>query len=103
MPIVGKTIGQGAFYSDKDHKSILILASFGEAFGPQFKDQILQGLQSGQSQKQSADKNGNKRNLRTSRNPDIERTIQARKPTLKSPRESASIRQAKDLAFRGRS
>ena len=33
---------------------MLILASIGDAFGPQVKDQILQGLESGQFQKRSA-------------------------------------------------
>src|SRR5271165_6105339 len=31
VPIVDKSLGQGAVYSDKNHKSILVLASFGEA------------------------------------------------------------------------
>jgi len=75
VPIVGKTLGQGAFYSDKNHKSTLVIASFGEAFGPQFKDQLLQGLQSGQSQKQSADKNGNQEELKDVKKTRHERTI----------------------------
>ena len=63
LPIVGKALGQGAFYADKNHKSFLIVASFGEAFGPQFKEQMLQGLEAGQFQEQPGQNSGNHEEL----------------------------------------
>lgn len=78
VPFVGKTLGQGAFYSDKQHKGFLILASFGEAFGPQFKDSFLQGLQSGQYKNQSAN-NDKSEALKDVKKTHFERPIQGEK------------------------
>ena len=79
VPIVGKAFGQGALYADKNHKCMLVLASFGEMFGPQFKDQILQALESGQSQKQPGEKNENAEELKDVKTLKYERTIQGEK------------------------
>ena len=54
MPLVGTPLGQGVLYSDKNQKNLLILASIGAAFGPQLKEQVLQALESGTSQKQAS-------------------------------------------------
>ena len=64
VPIAGTTLGQGVVFSDKNRKDNLVFGSFGDAFGPQFKDQILQALQSGQFQDQSANKNQNHEELK---------------------------------------
>jgi hypothetical protein len=62
LPIGGKSIGQGVFYSDKNHKAVLFLVAIGDLFGSQFSDQILQGLESGQFQGQAGAKRGNNEN-----------------------------------------
>jgi hypothetical protein len=79
VPIIGKSLGQGAVYSDKNHKSVLILASIGDAFGPQIKEQILQGMESGQSQPRSANKDQNHEDLKDAKTTKRERTIQGEK------------------------
>ena len=75
VPIFGKSLGQGAIYTDKNHKCMLVLASIGDAFGPQFKDQILQGLESGATQNQPAGKNENQEQLKDTKTSKLERTI----------------------------
>jgi hypothetical protein len=79
LPLAGTSLGQGVFYSDKNHKSVLILASIGDAFGPQFKDQLLKGLESGQSQNQPGVKNENHEELKDVKKSRLERKIQGEK------------------------
>ncbi|MGA2258002.1 MAG: hypothetical protein ABSG53_25335, partial [Thermoguttaceae bacterium] len=76
MPILGKSLGRGAVYSDKNRTCILVLASIGDAFGPQLKEKILQGLEQGQSQNQPADRNENHEKLKDEKKTHRERTIQ---------------------------
>ena len=78
-PIVDKPLGQGAFYADKNHKCVLVLGSFGEMFGPQLKDQILQALESGQAPNQAANKNQNREELKDVKTTKRERTILGQK------------------------
>ena len=79
MPIVGKSLGQGVLYADKNHKAILILASFSEMFGPQLEEQIRQALESGQFPDLPAENNTNQEKLKDVKTNTIERTIQGEK------------------------
>jgi len=56
MPFVDKTLGQRVVYSDKNHKAILILASWDEGFSPQAGEQILQTLETLMQPQNDADK-----------------------------------------------
>ncbi len=81
--LFGKELGQGAIYADKIHKqdngyhSTLIIASFSDSFGPQFKDQLLKGLEAGQSQSQTRpdDKENRTEALKDEKTSEITRTI----------------------------
>jgi hypothetical protein len=79
IPFVDKTLGQGVVYADKNHKSILVLGSFGEVFGKQFQDQFLEGLEKGQFQNGPANKNKNQEELKDIKKTQRERMIHGEK------------------------
>ena len=81
IPLVGTLIAEGAVYSDKEHKNVLIVGSFGEALGQGFQDQLLESLDSGQFQQKIADKDKNdkREKLRDEKTSRMERTIRDRK------------------------
>jgi hypothetical protein len=54
VPLSGTFLGQGAVYADKDKTSMLLIGSFGDIFGPGFKDQLMQSLENGPGQKKPA-------------------------------------------------
>ena len=79
VPLSGTLVYEGAIYADKDRKCTLSLVSFGEAFGQQFKDQLLKSFQSGQIQQRPADKGGSGEDLKDVKKTSRERTIQGDK------------------------
>ncbi len=79
VPWVGTTFGQFALYSDKNHKGVLVLASFGEALPPQYRDQLLQSMESGQFQSGPPDNNQSHEDLKDAKKTHRERTIQGAK------------------------
>jgi len=107
VPLAGTLVYEGAFYASKDRKSFLILVSFGEAFGQQFRDQILQGFQSGQVQQQSTNKSGKSEELKDVKKTTRERTIQGEKAVF-DIREGIGVQSGKQKirvegAFQGKS
>jgi hypothetical protein len=80
MPIVGKSIGEAAIYADKGHNCVLILAVIGDAFGPQFREQIVQIIESDSNEKQG-NHNNDERNeeLKDVKTSTIEHTIHGEK------------------------
>ena len=59
VPFVGTLVGEAAIYSDKGHTSMLILGSFGNAFGEKFKDDFLKNMESGQFQPKAGENRPN--------------------------------------------
>ncbi len=58
IPFVGKLVAEGTLYSDKKG-SVLLLGSFGEALDQNSRDQLMEGLRSGQFQQKPAGKGQN--------------------------------------------
>jgi hypothetical protein len=83
VPFVGTSMGQGVVYADKGRKCILVLASIGDAFGPQLKEQLIQSLESGQSQKQSGNQDDHNEEIKDAKTTDLGPTIHAEKATFK--------------------
>jgi len=81
IPFVGTLIAEGAAYSDKEHKCVLILGSFGQALDQNTKDKLLESLKSGQFQQNSAakDKNDSNEELKDVTKSHVERTIRDQK------------------------
>ena len=115
MPVVGP-VGEGAvFIADSGNgakgakpKAVLIIASFSDAFGPQFKQQLMQGLESGSYQQKPSDNDDLNEELKNTKDSTVERTIRRERPQ-KSPlfrRYGREIGQAKDkskmAAFQGK-
>lgn len=80
IPLSGTLVAEAAAYSDKEHKCVLILGSFGEALGEKFKDQLLEGIESGKfQQKTDADKDDKNEELKEVKKSRVERTIRDQK------------------------
>ncbi len=82
LPVVGP-VGEGAvFIADNGNgakgakpKAVLIVASFSDAFGPQFKQQLMQGLESGSNQQKPSDNDDLNEELKNTKDSTVERTI----------------------------
>ena len=79
VPLLGKSLGQGAAYADKNKTSLLIVGSFGGVFGEKFKQQFIEAMQSGQFEQQRADKNDKREELKDVKKSRVDRTINGEK------------------------
>jgi hypothetical protein len=79
IPLVGTLVGQGCIYADKNKTSTLLVGSFGDVFGPDFKDQFVKGLESGADQKKPANKTDKSEELTDVKKSKIEKTIGGQK------------------------
>ncbi|MGO9112254.1 MAG: hypothetical protein ACLP9L_23750 [Thermoguttaceae bacterium] len=84
IPFSGTLIAEVAIYSDKEHKCVVILGSIGEALGQNFKEQLLQNMESGQFQQKPGDndKNDKSEALKDVKKSRVERTIRDQKATF---------------------
>jgi hypothetical protein len=79
VPFSGTFLGEGAVYAAPNRKSVVILASFSDTFGPQFKDQLVKGLEAGPSENKSAGDDESHETLKDVKKSQIERTIRGEK------------------------
>jgi hypothetical protein len=75
VPFSGTYLGEGVVYTSPDKKSILVLASFSDAFGPQFKENLMKGLEAGPGENKSANNDELNENLKDTKESTIDRTI----------------------------
>ncbi len=79
LPIFGP-LGEGAIYAAPDKKAVLIVASFSDAFGPQFKDQMMKNLEAAPNQQRPANENDElNEELKDVKTTTVERTIRGEK------------------------
>ncbi len=79
LPFVGP-VGEGAVFiadggNSSKPKAVLIVASFSDAFGPQFKQQLMQGLESGSNQQKPSENDDLNEELKNSEDSTVKRTI----------------------------
>jgi hypothetical protein len=80
VPFSDTTLGEGAFYADKDRKGFLMLVAFGDAFGPQIKDTVIHDFESGQNRKQpGGNEDDNNEELKDPKTTRLEPTIHGEK------------------------
>jgi hypothetical protein len=75
MPFAGTYLGEGAAYTAPGQKAVLIVASFSDAFGPQFKDQLMKGLEAGPGENKSGSNDQAHEELKDVKKSKVERTI----------------------------
>jgi hypothetical protein len=77
FPIVGP-VGEGAIFtagSGPKPNAVLIVASFSDAFGPQFKQQLMQGLESSSNQQKASENDDLNEELKDTKDSTVDRTI----------------------------
>jgi hypothetical protein len=75
MPFAGTYLGEGAGFAAPNQKAILIVASFSDSFGPQFKDQLMKGLEAGSGENKQAGNEQGHEQLKDVKKSKVEKTI----------------------------
>ncbi len=78
MPVSGTFLGQGAGYTAPNNKALLVVASFSDAFGPQFKDQLVKALENGPGGNAGGNDQSHEE-LKDVKKSEVERTIRGEK------------------------
>jgi hypothetical protein len=79
VPFSGTYLGEGVVYATPDKKTILVLASFSDSFGPQFKESLMKGLEAGPGENKPANNDDAREELKDVKKSEVERTIGGQK------------------------
>jgi hypothetical protein len=75
MPFAGTYLGEGAAYTAQGQKAVLLVASFSDTFGPQFKDQLIKGLEAGPGENKGGSNDDAHEELKDKKTSKVEKTI----------------------------